>query len=414
MQHRALVSGASIAGTTVAHRLADAGWSVTVVERAPSFRSGGQNVDVRGAAREVLRRMHLDDAVLARGTGELGTRFVRADGSTVAAFPAATDDTSGATAEAEILRGELATLIRDATDEVANASGGGSVDWRYGERITAIDDGPTRARVSFEHGADEDFDVVVVAEGLRSATRRMVFGGSVLLRPLRLSTTFGTIPKAETDDDWWRWYNAPGGRSISVRPDRHGTTRALLAARTDRRAYPPAPMDDEQQIAALRQRFGDAGWEVPRILDGLAASDDVYSVDIAQVRAPQWSRGRVVLVGDAAHCPSPVSGMGTSLALVGAYVFGDALTRRDERHEDLADAFARYDRALRPYAERAQQLPPGTPEAANPMSALGVAAFRAVLRFGASPLGSAFRRRFMRPSADDYALPDERTKTTAV
>jgi 2-polyprenyl-6-methoxyphenol hydroxylase-like FAD-dependent oxidoreductase len=399
VQQRVLVSGASIAGTATARQLARAGWSVVVVERAPSFRTGGQNVDVRGAAREVLRRMDLDDAVLARSTGERGTRFVRADGSTVASFPAATDDTSGATAEAEILRGELAELLRDAADEA------GDVEWRYGDRITAIDDGPTRARVSFEHAADEDFDVVLVAEGLRSATRRTVFGGSVLLRPLGLSMTFGTIARDAADDDWWRWYNAPGGRSISMRPDRHGTIRALLSARTDPRAPRGPALDGPELVAALRDRFGDAGWETGRILDGLAASDDVYSVDIAQVRSPRWARGRVVLVGDAAHCPSPVSGMGTSLALVGAYVLADALGRMEERHDDLQGAVDRYDRAFRPYVERAQQLPPGTPAAANPMSAAGVAVFRGVLRFGASPVGGVFRNRFMRPRADDFVLP---------
>ncbi|MBE7162669.1 MAG: FAD-dependent monooxygenase, partial [Williamsia herbipolensis] len=252
----------------------------------------------------------------------------------------------------------------------------------------------------------EDFDLVVVAEGLRSSTRRRVFGSSVLLRPLGLAMTLGTVPRAATDDGWWRWYNAPGGRSISVRPDRHGTTRALLSARTDRRAWPPAPLRDDELLPALRARFGDAGWEAPRLLDGLATSEDVYSVDIAQVRAPSWSHGRVVLAGDAAHCPSPVSGMGTSLALVGAFVLADAVTRADERHEDLADAIRRYDRVFRPYAERAQHLPPGTPDAANPMSGAGIAVLHGVLRFGASPVGSVFRNRFMRPSADDFVLPD--------
>jgi 2-polyprenyl-6-methoxyphenol hydroxylase-like FAD-dependent oxidoreductase len=397
MERRVLISGASIAGPALAFWLQRAGWSVVVVERADEFRTGGQNVDVRGAGREVLRRMGLDDEVLARGTGEQGTRFVADDGSTVAEFPAATDTTSGATAEAEILRGELSTLIVEAA---GGASTGNVVEYRFGDRITAIDDGPERARVSFGHADDEDFDVVVVAEGLRSSTRRLVFGAEVKLKPLGLVTTFGSIPRTVNDDDWWNWCNFVGGRSVSLRPDRHGSTRVFLAAQVDRRPYPNLPRD-QSTMAMLRERFGDAGWETPRVLDALEHSDDLYTVELAQVGAPRWSSGRVVLLGDAGYCPSPVSGMGTTLSLVGAYVLGAALTRDDDHRR----AFAEYERILRPYVERAQHLPPGTPQAANPITRRGIATLHTVLRIGASPFGRGIRNLFQRPPADDFTLP---------
>jgi 2-polyprenyl-6-methoxyphenol hydroxylase-like FAD-dependent oxidoreductase len=399
---RALVSGASIAGPALAHWLRRDGWDVTIVERAPEFRTGGQNVDVRGAGRQVLRAMGLDDAVLAHGTGEVGTRFVREDGSAIAEFPASTDDTGGATAEAEILRGDLARLIVDNTE---------GVEYRFGDRITAIDDGSGRdgggtgsdtgATVSFEHAADETFDLVVVAEGLRSTTRRMVFGREVMLRPLGLQTTFLTIPRTEDDDRWWRWHNAPDGRTVSLRPDRHGTTRALLSSRVDRGEPDVGRLDPSERTAAIRARFAGAGWETPRILDALGTADDVYSENIAQVRAPRWSTGRVVLLGDAAWCASPVSGMGTTLSLVGAYMLGSALRRAGTGREALVT----YEREFRGYTERAQHLPPGTPAAANPYSRAGIAVLNTVLRIGGSPFGRGVQRVFQRPPADDFALP---------
>lgn len=104
---RVLISGASIAGPALAWWLARYGWSVTVVERFDGPREGGQNIDVRGAAREVLRRMELEDEVLSAGTGEQGIAFVDDRGRRLAESPAGSGDTDGATAELELLRGDL-------------------------------------------------------------------------------------------------------------------------------------------------------------------------------------------------------------------------------------------------------------------------------------------------------------------
>lgn len=105
MSRTVLISGASIAGPALAYWLKSYGFQVTVVERAPELRAGGQNVDVRGAGREVVRRMGIEDDIFAATTGEAGVRFVDAADQTVAAFPAGTSDSDGPTAELESLRG---------------------------------------------------------------------------------------------------------------------------------------------------------------------------------------------------------------------------------------------------------------------------------------------------------------------
>lgn len=391
---RILIAGASIAGPALAFWLHRYGFEPTVVERAPELRRGGQNVDVRGAGREVSRRMGLEDSIRAATTGEVGTRFLGPGGQTVAEFPAGTSDSGGATAELEILRGDLAEILVACTRP--------NTDYRFRDSITGIRDDGDGVTVSFEHSPDERFDLVVAADGIGSGTRQLAFGDEAEIRPLGLEITYATIPRTAADDDWWRWYNAPGGRSVTLRPDSQGTIRATLNRITDKGRREAGSRTLEQQRARLRAQFGDAGWETGRILAALDDADDLYFESVGQVLAPRWSNGRVALLGDAAYCASPVSGMGTSLAITGAYVLAGELAA----HRHHLDAFAGYERIMRPYVNQAQRLPPGTPRAANPKSRLGIAVFGLALRLAATPFAGRVGSRLFTPPADKIELPD--------
>ncbi|GAA4665553.1 FAD-dependent monooxygenase [Frondihabitans cladoniiphilus] len=428
-----LISGASIAGPALAFWLRRYGWQATVVEKAPQFRTGGQNIDIRGAAREVLRRAGLEDAVRAATTGEVGTRFLGEGGAVVAEFPAGESDTEGATAEIEILRGDLSRIFVDAstgdastgdastgdasptgdasTADDTSTSDASTTEYVYGDSITAVDDTGDHVRVSFENGPDRTFDLVIAADGIGSSTRRLVFGAdgpsAPVIKPLGMDMTYLTLERTPDDDDWWNWYNEPGGLAVTVRPDRHGTTRAVLtsidyssdrgasARRENRRSL-------EEQKQHLRDQFADVGYAAPRILAALDSTEDVYYEAIGQVHAPEWSRGRVALTGDAAWCASPVSGMGTSLSVVGAYVLAGELAS----HVHHRDAFAAYDRIMRPYVDQAQKLPPGVPKVANPRTALGLRVFRYGIRAASSPVLTKVGGKLFRPPADKIELPD--------
>lgn len=414
-----LISGASIAGPSLAFWLSRYGWRTTVVERAPAFREGGQNIDVRGAAREVLRRAGLEDAVKAATTGELGTRFLGAGGAVVAEFPATASETSGATAEVEILRGDLSRILVEATSDAGSgatrgtsgtsgtsavAPSTGTTEYVFGDRITGLDDTGDGVDVTFEHGEPRRFDLVIAADGIGSSTRRLVFGDEAVVRPLGMEMTYLTIPRTESDVDWWRWYSEPGGLAVTLRPDRHGTTRAVLTSilYDDEATQRASRRSPDEQRARLRDQFGSSGWEAPRVLDELDKADDVYFESVGQVHAPSWSRGRVALTGDAAWCASPLSGMGTSLSLVGAYVLAGELAA----HVDHRDAFAGYDRIMRPFVDQAQKLPPGVPRVANPRTRAGLAAFHTGLRVASSRVASRLGAKLFSPPADKIALPD--------
>jgi 2-polyprenyl-6-methoxyphenol hydroxylase-like FAD-dependent oxidoreductase len=385
-----LISGASVAGPMLAHWLAEAGWSTTVVERYDGLRDAGHNVDIRGAAREVLRRTGIEDEVLAAGTGEEGLRFVDEDGAEIATFPAEPGDVGGPTAEAEILRGELARILYERT--------AGATEYVFGDEITGLPSHDDRAHddkahddrahddgvdVTFRRGAARSFDVVVIAEGLTSRTRALVMPDA-RIHDLGLYTAYLTIPRRPDDDRYWRWYNAPGGRTLGLRPDNVGTTRALLSFTTGVRGLEELGLDEQRLV--LRRTFADAGWQAPRILgaldDGALHAAPLYLDLIGQMRLPRWHAGRVGLVGDAAYCPSPLSGMGTSCALVGAYVLAQELAAHGPDRAE--EAFAAYDARLRPYVERAQRIAPGAPGLAHPRTRAGVT----VLRRAAALVGS--------------------------
>lgn len=386
-----LISGASIAGPTLAFWLRRHGLRPVVIERASALRLGGQNVDVRGAGREVARRMGIEGKIRAASTGEKGLRFVDPQGATRAAFPAGTSDSEGFTAELEILRGELVRILYDETRD--------GVEYVLGDHITSLhehEDGITAALAS---GTSRSFDLVIAADGLRSRTRELVFGDEPEIRELGLYIAYLTIPRTASDDAWWRWYNAPGGRTIQLRPDNVGTTRAMLTFVSKTRGHEELDADEQKQL--LRRVFADAGWEAPRVLAALAGSTEVYFDSVGQVRAPRWSRGRVGLVGDAACCPSPISGMGTSVALVGAYVLAGELAR----HRDHREAFASYETIMRPYVHQAQALPPGVPRLAHPKTKLGLAIFDVGVRLAARLLASGIGRKALAPPADRIELP---------
>lgn len=391
-QRSILVTGASVAGPTLAYWLARQGMAVTVVERAPEFRDGGQTIDVRGAGKVVAQRMGLESAIRARSTHEDGIRFVDEQDRTRAEIGIGAFDGNGPVAELEILRGELARLLIE--------HGRSTVEYRFGDSIAALEDLPHGVKVRFAQGGEEMFDLVIAAEGVGSPTRKLVFGDEVRRRSFDLYTAYFTIPRAPGDGRQMRWFNAPGGLSVCVRPDNLGTSRALLSFQEAANGYEKLP--PARQKTLLKEKFAGLKWETPRILAALDDAPDLYLDQISQVKMARWSKGRIALVGDAAYCASPISGMGTSLGMCGAYVLAGELGR----HDDHAQAFAAYETIMRPYVDQAQDVPLFAPRLASPHSRAGIALGHALLRMSNVPIVKSLLARFLTPKADALALPD--------
>lgn len=343
---RVLVAGASIAGPALAHWLRRRGAEVTVVERAPGLRPGGQAVDARGVTREVIRRMGLDAAVRAARTETAGAYTVDADGNVLETHRADDHGGDGYIAEIEILRGDLSRVLHDDTRD--------GVEYVFGDRIVELTQDADGVDVAFAGGDPRRFDLVIGADGLHSALRAMVFGPRErFVRHLGLVLAFYSVANEFGLDRWLVEYqDRESGRSALLRPIQDAT-RAMAMFSFPAAAFDVDHRDVPAQKRLLRDRMAGLGWSTPRLLAHLDDTPDFYLDQVAQVVMDRWSSGRVALLGDAAFSSSPMSGQGTGLALVGAYLLAGELAAAGW---DPEVGFARYQERMRPFVEANQEI----------------------------------------------------------
>lgn len=318
--------------------------------------------------------MGLDADIRAANTGEIGTRFVRADGSPAASFPVGGQGgNDGPTAELEILRGELSRILVEHT---------GDTDYRFGIQITDVaDDDGDRVQVALADGTTLDADLLVIAEGLHSRSRRFVT--SVDVADLGMYFAYATLPRVDSDNRWWNWQHVTESRAVHLRPDNLGTTRAILTFISDVRGF--EELDRAGQLTILRRTFADVGGAAPRVLAELESGAPMYFSVAGQVHSPTWSKGRIALLGDAAFCNATFGGAGTSLALIGAYILAGELAAGSE----VTDALHRYERAMKPFTGSAPKVRASALRLANPRSRNGIRVLQTAAALAASPIGSA-------------------------
>ncbi|MEV8635031.1 FAD-dependent monooxygenase [Streptosporangium sp. NPDC051023] len=339
-----LISGASIAGPALAYWLNRSGCTVTVtvVEKAPVLRLGGQAVDFKGAThRTVLERMGILDEVRRRQTGGTDQEIVDANGRRLAVIPG--EFTGG---DVEIRRGELAALLYERTRE--------GCEYVFGDSITSLTETAGGVHVTFERGAPRTFDLVVGADGIHSNVRRLAFGPEADY--VRFMGHYYGLVDLDLDHRA-AMYNEPG-RMAALGGPKAPAFFVFASKQLDYDRYDP-----EQHKRILADAYRGAGWKVPELLARLPRAREVYLDSISQVRIDHYAKGRVVLLGDAAY-GNTLGGFGSGLAVVGAYVLAGELA---EAGGDHRIAFPGYEEAFRGYAKVARQgsagpfLAPATP-----------------------------------------------------
>lgn len=344
-----LISGAGIAGPALAYWLDRYGYEVTVVEQFAGPRPGGHAVDVRGPALEVARRMGVLDRIRDRRTGLRGMSAVDAEGREL--FRTTERTLSGGDLDSpdiEILRDELAAIVTD--------TGGAGIEYVHGDSIDRLEQDAEAVRVVFRGGARRAFDLVVGADGVHSHTRGLVFGPEEdFLHHLGTSTAVWTAPNYLDLDRWQIVHRMPGrlwgALVMSVRCNQE--VRVHVGFDWDEPPAESVARAPREQKRLIAGQFEGSGWELPRLLEYMWGAPDFHYDSMAQIRMDSWSLGRVALLGDAGYCGSPLSGQGTSMALVGAYVLAGELRAADGDHEA---AFAAYERELRAYVTANQEL----------------------------------------------------------
>ncbi|HEY1973442.1 MAG TPA: FAD-dependent monooxygenase [Pseudonocardia sp.] len=348
MTKHLLIAGASIAGPALAHWLHRYGFTVTVIERAPELRPGGQAVDLRGISKEVVRRMGLMEQVRAACTDTRGMSYVNSRNKQLAAVRSDQLGGDGLIAEIEILRGDLAAVLYRATSD--------HVEYLFGDQIDALDERPDGVEVSMASGATRRFDLVVGADGLHSGTRALLFGPErQFSHDLGFFLGFYTVPNRLELDRWAVGYTEVG-RGAGMRSIRdNAAAMAFLSFRAERGDFDHR--DVASHRALVRTHFAGMAWEVPWLLEQMDQAEDFYLDTCSQIMLPSWSKGRVTLLGDAAFCASPISGQGTSLAFIGAYVLAGELARQEGAGDgSYRVAFAEYERRLRGLVEATQRM----------------------------------------------------------
>ncbi len=352
-----LISGAGVGGPALAYWLHRHGFVPTIVERASSIRPGGHAVDVRGVALTVIERMGLAGAVRGARTRMGGMSMVDRDGtelmrSTEVALSSGRLDSD----DVEILREDLAGLLYEATRAHTR--------YLFDDTVTGIDQRPDGVRVTFENTGPETFDLVVGADGLHSTVRRLAFGPErEYVHHLGSYLGVFTAPNFLGLDRWQVWLRAEQEQvGYAVYSARDNTEiRASMGFESGPLDYDRRDLDAQRRL--IEERVAGIGWETPRLVEAMWQAGDFYFDAMAQVRMDTWSAGRVTLLGDAGYCPSPLSGQGTSLALVGAYVLAESLAAERGDHRS---GFARYEQRMREFVTLNQALAtenPGGPPA---------------------------------------------------
>ncbi len=342
MKKQILISGASIAGLTLAYLLnkyAGHKVKVTVVEITKGLRRGGSPIDVRGEALNVAKEMGILEKIKAKEFVH-GNEVVNAKNETLAAFEV--NKQTEYLGDIEIHRDDLVDILYESIP--AN-----EVEFLFENGIEKLTQHEDKVEIIFKNGESSSFDLVFGADGTHSVVRKLAFGNEENYS--RFFGAYFAIIEAPTiksnKPNTGIIYNEPN--KLAVLYPFKKAVNAFLLFRSPKLNWDHR--NDEQHKQILKDNFKNSSWRIPEILDAMLQSDNLYFDEVCQIHMPAWSKGRVALLGDAAHTTSFPTGMGTSLAMQGAAILAKALF---SSNGDYNAAFVKYYESYKPYVESVQ------------------------------------------------------------
>ena len=338
-----LISGAGIAGLTAAISLGRRGFLVHVIEKSPSIRADGFIISLSHASYDYAKKLGVLEKITARNTGNRESSYHDRTGRAMLTL-----DYKDLFAGVDVVQ-----IMRDDLQDILYAEAKDLVEFRLETSVAAIDANGDRSQVRFSDGREDDYDVVMGADGLHSNTRTLVFRPrAVRQRYLGLFSSAYRLPNVLGLHQ--RFENhMERDRYMCVYTTREDSLACVFIWQSDAESAPRP----EKRYEALRRFYAGAPSLVQTVLGSYPQGETVYMDPLIQIEMREWHRGNVVLLGDAAHCITLLSGQGASSAFWGACVLSDALAQ-----ESKADAFRIYEETLQPVMRKLQ---PATRRAAH-------------------------------------------------
>ncbi|WP_338876440.1 FAD-dependent monooxygenase [Spirosoma sp. SC4-14] len=355
-----LISGAGIAGTTLAFWLKEFGFNPTMVENSPTLRKGGHAIDFMGAGYDVAEKMGIIPALKAVDINFSKLVFVDSD-----------NREKGSMDYQKIkifLNGRAFTLFRSDLARVIYQSIDKGVEIIFGDTIAKIEENRKGVAVMFQSGKTRDFDLLVGADGLHSNVRKLVFGNeSQFEKYYGYYTSSFTIDNISLGNNAFSMYNVPYKQVGVFSKNENSTTAFFIFASPEKLAYQHHDIARQKKI--LKSEFESSGWKCRELLSRIDSTTDFYFDCVSQIKMESWYKSRVALVGDAGYCPSLLSGKGSTLAMVGAYILAGELK---QANGDYKKAFEQYQLVFKPFMEKKQKSAQQFAKSFVPKSSFGI------------------------------------------
>ena len=335
-----LISGASIAGLTMAYWMDQHGYDVTVVEIGPEPRRGGSPIDVRGDALDCAKRMGILNAIKQAKLPTKGLKFMNAK-SEVQGIMLVEEIGAISPDDTEIRRDDLVDILYATVKNKAT--------YKFSNRITQMEQDATAVYVTFKDGTADKYDFVIGADGIHSGVRKLIFGAEEQFTHfLNYYFSVFAVDGSLGEQNYAHMYNTPNNMATVYFYNANLADTILAFRASGKLTFDRNDIQEQKQIVI--DAFKGVGWKVPQLLDALKSSANFYLDQGCQIKMPTWTNGRVALIGDAGYAPAFPTGMGSTLAIHGATFLADALFANDD-HET---AFEIYNKMFRPVVEKLQ------------------------------------------------------------
>lgn len=355
-----LISGAGIAGVTLAFWLKKFGFNPTIIEISPTLREGGYAIDFMGAGFDVAEKMGIIPALEKADLNISEIAFVDKDNNQHGSMNYQKIKQALNNRAFTLLRSDLAKVIYDSLDKETKII--------FGDTITEIQQDAEKVQVVLKSGVTRSFDLLVGADGLHSNARNLVFGNES-----QFEKYYGYYTSSFTTDDFinegraFSMFNVPNKQVAVYTIGKEKTATFFIFRSPEKLNYGYHDIKKQKQI--LKDEFMNVGWKCDELLSNIEKTSDFYFDSISQIKMENWSNGRISLVGDACYCPSLLSGKGSTLAMVGAYILAGELKLANGNYKP---AFAQYENIFKPFIYKKQKSAQSFAKSFVPKSNFGI------------------------------------------